>query len=118
MMTQWVDICSVDDLQPHAGVCALVADQRQVAVFYQPNKAAVYAVSNYDPIGRANVLSRGLIGDIKGQPMVASPLYKQHFNLETGVCLEDEKVGITVYGVRIEDGRVRIGLPAESDNEL
>lgn len=116
-MTQWVDVCSIDDLQPHAGVCALVADQ-QVAVFYQPDRAAVYAVSNYDPIGRANVLSRGLIGDIKGQLMVASPLYKQHFNLETGVCLEDEKVGITVYGACIKNGRVCIGLPADSANEI
>ena len=86
----WKDVCSADDLQPDSGVCALVEGQ-QVAIFYMVKEQAVYAIHNYDPIGKANVLSRGMIGDIKGEPVVASPLYKQHFNLKTGVCLEDEQ---------------------------
>ncbi|MCK9620069.1 MAG: nitrite reductase small subunit NirD [Methylobacter sp.] len=122
-MAKWVEVCSVDDLQPDSGVCALV-DGEQVAIFCiqehggesigatptDPRAAKVYAVGNYDPIGNANVLSRGLIGDIRKQPVVASPLYKQHFNLQTGVCLEDETVKIPVYGVRIEDGSVQVKL--------
>jgi NAD(P)H-dependent nitrite reductase small subunit len=108
-MARWQDVCSVDDLQPDSGVCALV-DGQQVALFYMPKKSAVYALNNYDPFGNANVLSRGLIGDINGQPVVASPLYKQHFNLQTGVCLEDETVTIPVYAVRIENGSVQISM--------
>lgn len=108
-MKQWIDVCSIDDLQPHSGVCALAAG-RQVAIFYMPEDNAVYAVGNYDPFGSANVLSRGLIGDIQGQPVVASPLYKQHFNLQTGVCLEDAHVSIPAYAVRIVSGRVEIGI--------
>jgi NAD(P)H-dependent nitrite reductase small subunit len=99
-MAHWQDVCSVDDLQPDSGVCALV-DGQQVAIFYMPKDKAVFAINNYDPFGCANVLSRGLIGDINGQPVVASPLYKQHFNLQTGVCLEDETVTIPAYSVRI-----------------
>lgn len=108
-MTQWIDVCSVDHLQPDSGVCALVGGQ-QVAIFYMPKVKAVYAINNYDPFGCANVLSRGIIGDINGQPVVASPLYKQHFNLNTGVCLEDETVKIPAYAIRIENGSVQVSI--------
>lgn len=105
----WQDICSVDDLQPNSGVCALVDDQ-QVAIFYMPEDEAVFAINNYDPFGEAYVLSRGLIGDIGGRPMVSSPLYKQHFDLETGQCLEDESVSVPAYGARVNGGRVEVSL--------
>ena len=108
-MAGWQHVCSVDDLQPDSGVCALVEGQ-QVALFYMPKEKAVYAINNYDPFGCANVLSRGLIGDINGQPVVASPLYKQHFNLQTGACLEDETVTIPAYAVRIENGSVQVSI--------
>ncbi len=108
-MTQWNDACSVADLQPNSGVCVLLEEQ-QVAVFYMPKEEMIYAINNYDPFGCANVLSRGVIGDINGQPVVASPLYKQHFNLQTGACLEDESVRIPAYPIRILNGRVEISL--------
>jgi nitrite reductase (NADH) small subunit len=109
-MAQWIDVCSIDDLQPDAGVCALL-EGAQVAIFWLPEpEATVYAVGNYDPFGKANVLSRGIIGDINGQPVVSSPLFKQHFNLQTGVCLEDETVTIPAYAVRIENGSVQVSL--------
>lgn len=109
----WIDVCGVEDLQPDSGICALVAGQ-QVALFYLPKDGVVYALHNYDPFGQANVLSRGLIGDINGQPVVASPLYKQRFNLETGVCLEDETVQIPVYEVQIDGARVKVNSEASS----
>lgn len=112
----WQDVCSIDDLQPNSGVCALV-DGQQVAIFYLPSSNQYFAINNYDPFGNANVLSRGMIGDINGQPVVASPLYKQHFNLQTGVCLEDETVRIPVYAVRISNNRVEVHT-GESGNEL
>ncbi|WP_020562216.1 nitrite reductase small subunit NirD [Methylosarcina fibrata] len=108
-MTEWIDVCSTDDLQPDSGVCAQVKG-RQVAIFYLSRERALFAIGNYDPIGRANVLSRGIIGDLGGQPVVASPLYKQHFNLQTGVCVEDDAVSVPVYPVRIENGRVAVGV--------
>ena len=115
-MAKWLDVCKVDDLQPDSGVCALL-DGEQVAIFWMPESdAKVYAVGNYDPFGNANVLSRGLIGDIGGQPVVASPLYKQHYNLQTGVCLEDETVKIPVYAIRIENGSVQVNLTALQQN--
>ena len=111
-MSSWIDICSVDDLVPHSGVCALVDDQ-QVAIFYMPEDNAVYAINNYDPFSHINVLSRGLIGDVKGEPMVSSPIYKQHFSLKTGQCLEDETVAVAAYAVRIENDRVEVNITLE-----
>ena len=106
-MSDWIDVCSFDDLQPNSGVCALVED-KQVAIFYMPEQNEVFAINNYDPFGEAYVLSRGLIGDINGEAMVASPLYKQHFNLKTGDCLEDETVKVDTYEIRINEERVEV----------
>ncbi len=108
-MSGWLDVCSVADLQPNSGVCALVNGQ-QIAIFYMHEDEAVYAISNFDPIGNANVLSRGMIGDMNGTPMVASPLYKQHFDLKTGQCLEDEAVKVDAYEARLNNERVEIQL--------
>ncbi|HEV2429913.1 MAG TPA: nitrite reductase small subunit NirD, partial [Burkholderiales bacterium] len=77
-------ICRVEDIVPDTGVCALVGGE-QVAVFRVEDQ--VYAVGNHDPFSGANVLSRGIVGDLKGELVVASPVYKQHFSLVTGRCL-------------------------------
>jgi len=108
-MSQWIDICSIDDLQADSGICALVGD-KQVAIFYMPKENAVYAIDNYDPFGKANVLSRGMTGDLNGEPMVASPLYKQHFNLKTGICFEDDTVKVGTYAIRMANGRVEVSI--------
>ncbi len=107
--SEWIDVCSENDLQPDSGICALIGN-KQVAIFYSHKNGAVYAINNYDPFGKANVLSRGLIGDIKGMPMVSSPLHKQHFNLQTGECFEDKDMNIEAYSIRIEKGRVEVRL--------
>jgi nitrite reductase (NADH) small subunit len=109
---QWLGVCNVDDLQPNSGVCALVAGQ-QVAIFYLVKEQQVYATHNYDPIGKANVLSRGVIGDTKGELVVASPLYKQHFSLTTGVCIEDAQIVVPVYPVRLHNGKVEVQVTVE-----
>ena len=100
----WVAVCRLEDIVPNTGVCALVGG-RQVAVF-RLRDDSVFAVANHDPFSRANVLSRGIVGDIKGEVMVASPVYKQHFSLLSGRCLEDPAVSIPVFPVRLAGGRV------------
>jgi nitrite reductase (NADH) small subunit len=109
-MTVWIDVCHYDDLQPDSGICALVQD-KQVAIFYLTRLKTAFAIGNFDPFSQANVLSRGMVGDIDGQPMVASPMYKQHFHLQTGVCFEDENVSVPSYPIRIENDRVAIQMP-------
>ncbi|HAJ59169.1 MAG TPA: nitrite reductase (NAD(P)H) small subunit, partial [Cyanobacteria bacterium UBA8543] len=94
----WVDICSIEAIAPNTGVCALVKDQ-QVAIFRVGTENEVFGISNYDPFSKAFVLSRGIVGDRNGIPKVASPIYKQNFNLLTGQCLDDETVSIPTYKV-------------------
>lgn len=94
-------ICSTDDLVPNSGVCALINNE-QVALFYLPDtEQKVYALANWDPLGKANVMSRGMVGNIGDELVVASPLYKQHFSLTNGNCLEEE-VSLKTYNVAIE----------------
>jgi len=102
----WVAVCRLQDIVPNTGVCALVGG-RQVAVF-RLDDDSVFAVSNHDPFSRANVLSRGIVGDVKGEVVVASPVYKQHFSLKSGQCLEDEAVKIDPYPVRVDGGTVYV----------
>jgi nitrite reductase (NADH) small subunit len=103
----WIDICALEDLVENSGICALV-DGQQVAVFLLElqGEQQIYAVGNYDPVGEANVLSRGIVGSLGEQIVVASPLYKQHFDLTSGRCVEQPEVQIPVYGVKLEQGRV------------
>jgi nitrite reductase (NADH) small subunit len=102
----WLSVCQESDLIQNIGVCVLLGE-RQVALF-KINNGDIFAIDNYDPFSDANVLSRGICGDIKGQAVVASPIYKQRFDLSTGQCLEDEAVKVTVYQVRVVDGEVQL----------
>ena len=103
---RWAAVCRLKDIVPNTGVCALV-DGRQVAVF-RLNDNSVYAIDNRDPFSRANVLSRGIVGDLKGELVVASPVYKQHFSLATGQCLEDPGVRVAVFPVRIDGDAILV----------
>lgn len=105
----WVYVCPLDKLIPGRGVCALVGPH-QVAV-YRVGADDVYALSNYDPFSRANVLSRGIVGSQGDRIKVASPVYKQSFDLETGECLDDPSVSVPTFEVRVEDGAVQVAAP-------
>lgn len=99
-MSNFIKICALSDLIPDTGIPALL-NGKAIALFYVNEQ--VYAISNYDPIGQANVMSRGIVGSIKGELVVASPLYKEHYSLSTGKCLENPDVVLAVYPVRIEN---------------
>jgi len=99
-----VRVCPLEDIVPGAGVAALVGGE-QVAIFRLDDES-VHAVGNRDPFSNANVLSRGIVGDLKSELVVASPVYKQHFNLLTGRCIEDASARIPVYAARVEEGWV------------
>ena len=100
-MNNSVILCQQADLIPNSGICVQVQGE-QIALFYLPQEnPQVYAIGNWDPIGKANVLSRGMIGDLNTRLVVASPLYKQHFDLVSGECLEDTNFCVPIYAVAI-----------------
>lgn len=101
----WQTICPSTELKEPLGVRALL-DNEQVAIF--KIKSELYAVSAIDPFTNAAVLARGIVGDLGGKTVVASPIYKQHFCLSSGACLEDEGVSLKTYAVRDNSGQIEL----------
>jgi nitrite reductase (NADH) small subunit len=104
------DVCALDEIIPASGVAALL-DGQQIAIVRAPDGASVFAVSNFDPFSKAFVIARGIVGDRGGVLKIASPIFKQNFDLTTGVCLDDPKVRLAVYPVKIVGSRVLVGVP-------
>lgn len=103
----WTTVCQLDQLPENFGQCVLV-NGKQIAIFRLSNNDEIYAIDNFDPFSKASVLSRGIVGDLRGTPVVASPVYKQHFDLATGQCLEDDAVSVATYLVRCLSGAVQL----------
>lgn len=108
----WHALCGRQDLVANSGVVAWL-DGTQVALFYVPDTAdgeKLYAIDNRDPKSGANVIGRGLIGQIAGDLVIASPLYKQHFRLHDGSCLEYPEQRLDVWPVRFNGDQVEISV--------
>lgn len=97
----WHRICAVEDIWPETGVCALIG-QTQIAIFRLADDS-LYALDNHDPHSGANVLSRGIVGDLGGEPVVASPIYKHHYQLRSGACVEVPQTRLRTYPVEVKE---------------
>ena len=109
---QWIDICAIEDIPTMTGVCAL-HQKKQIAIFNLSSigeNSQLNAIDNFDPIGKANVLSRGIVAEIDGRQTVSSPLFKQHYCLATGECLQDHAIKVDVYPVRLKNSRVQLQI--------
>lgn len=105
-----VNACRQSDLVTNSGITALV-DGQQIALFYITKpEPKVYAIGNYDPFSKTNTLSRGLVCEIDGRLSVASPMYKQHFDLVTGECIEDNSVSVPVFPAKIVVEHVQLDM--------
>ncbi len=111
----WLTVCSLIQIPHDRGVCVLV-DGAQVALV-RTGEDRLYAVDNFDPIGRAMVMSRGIVGSRGGRDVLMSPLHKQAYDLETGQCLDADDTWLHVHDVRAVDGLVEVWL-AEAVRQL
>lgn len=105
----WTRVCALDDLELERGRAALLGGT-QLALFLV-HGGRVHAVSNLDPYSGANVMSRGIVGTRQEAPTVASPMYKQVFDLRTGVCLDTqgrEPASLDVWPVSVDGGHVLV----------
>lgn len=105
-----VRVCHVNELLPTRGVAALI-DGEQVALFRVGGE--VFAVQQRDPYSGAQVMSRGIVGTRGDRVTVASPMFKQVFDLTTGECLETlgkPALALAVWPVTVDvDGSVHVG---------
>lgn len=110
-----IPVCRLTDLVVERGSAALLG-ATQVALFRLPDDT-VRAVQQRDPFSGANVMSRGIVGTRAGAPTVASPMYKQVFDLATGRCLDavgySPRPGLApdlaTWPVEVIDGVVHLG---------
>ena len=109
--TTWTRVCSLGQLIPERGVPALV-DGEPIALFLLED-GTVHAIGHHDPFSNANVMARGIVGSVGDgatyRNTVASPMYKQVFDLVTGECLTDPGTWLPVWPVRVVDGQVEVG---------
>ena len=105
----WTAACAYDHLIPNRGVGVLLPDGVQAALF-KLDDGSLHAVGNIDPFSGAAVMSRGIVGDRGGRATDQSPIKKQAFALDDGVCLDDPNVALPIYSTRITaDGYVQVG---------
>lgn len=96
---------------PKEGGTAVKYKDTEIAVFNFGHDAEWYAISNLCPHKKEMILSRGMIGDFKGEPKVACPFHKKQFSLTTGECLDDKSCGnVQTYPIKIENDIVFIGV--------
>jgi nitrite reductase (NADH) small subunit len=101
----WTTVCNLDDILPNAGAAVRLGD-KQIAIFRVADE--LFAIDNFDPLCHANIMARGIVGCLNGTTVVASPLYKQHFCLSSGQCIEEDGVTLSVYEVRDNNGSVEL----------
>ena len=101
-------VIDYNELPPDRAVCALVEGEQVVLV--RTGDGDLYAVGNFDPIGRAMVMSRGIVGSRSGRDVLVSPLHKQAYDLETGECLDEDGYWLPVHEVRVVDGVVEVSV--------
>jgi nitrite reductase (NADH) small subunit len=107
--TGWVRVCAVADLEVERGRAALLGTT-QIALFLL-HSGRVHAVANLDPYSGAHVISRGIVGTRQDAPTVASPMYKQVFDLRTGTCLDTQGKDprtLRVWPVAVADDEVYV----------
>ena len=109
---RWQLACYAGDIPENGGGCVKIHDE-QIAIFHFARRNEWYATQNLCPHRRQMVLSRGMIGSQEGEPKVACPFHKKTFSLETGECLSGDVCAIKTYPVKVEEGRVFIGMSDE-----
>lgn len=113
-MKTWIKVANSDDVTANGGGCVKLGGV-QIALFKVQAPGAAsgealewYAVQNLCPHDSRQVLSRGLTGDVQGEPKVACPLHKNAFSLRTGEHLGGQKWQLETFPVKEVEGAVFI----------
>jgi len=103
---RWQAVCTLDEIPQEAGIGARLGGQH-IALFRFGK--AVYALEDREPGGSVSVLSRGILGDAGGEPVVISPLYKTRIRLRDGRQVDTGEVAVRAWPVKVDGDRVLVG---------
>jgi len=107
----WIAVGQVKQFPVDSGLAVKVGTE-SIAV-YRYGVDGWFATQNRCPHEGVGVLSRGIVGDVGGEPKVACPLHKNSFSLVDGRHLGGNLAWcLRTYPVNVEDGQVWIGLDA------
>lgn len=107
---RWQAVCAIDEIPEQAGIGARLG-RKPIALFRFGQ--SVYALDDLEPGSTANVLSRGILGDAAGEPVVISPIYKQRIRLRDGCQVDNGEPAVRAWPVKIENGQVWVGNDAQ-----
>ena len=116
MTQEWREVGSEEDLRLHGWVVARV-DGREVGVVLDPVTGAAHGMRNRCPhhgaplcLGSVRERSAGEPGTyrLSGRRVLRCPWHGWEFDVDSGGCLDDGRMRVAVYPVRIEDGRVLV----------
>ena len=109
----WFAACSTADVPLNGGVCVKYKEE-QIALYHFARRNEWYATQNLCPHKKQMALSRGMIGSSGEtcEPKVACPFHKKTFSLLTGECLSGDECAIKTYPVKVEHGKVYVGVEA------
>jgi nitrite reductase (NADH) small subunit len=105
----WFMACRTEDVPANGGVCVKY-NEEQIALFHFTRRDEWYATQNECPHRKQMALSRGMIGSMGEEPKVACPFHKKTFSLVTGECLSGDECSIKTFPVKVESGKVYIGV--------
>jgi nitrite reductase (NADH) small subunit len=106
-MTIWYDICAFDDV-PALGARTVRIGAREIAVFRTADDL-VFALENRCP-HKGGPLAEGIVHGRK----VACPLHNWVIDLESGKATGADEGCAEEFPVKLESGRIRLGLPADA----
>ena len=110
--SKWFYACLEEDVPENGGVCVKYKED-QIALFHFIRRNQWYATQNECPHRQQMALSRGMIGTQGDEPKIACPFHKKTFSLKTGECLNGDECAIKTYAVKVEEGKVFIGVDAQ-----
>ena len=102
-MRTWVDIGTIDDI-PRRGARCVKTPQGKIGVF-RTHDDRIYAIEDHCP-HRGGPLSQGIVHGA----VVTCPLHNWAISLDTGKALGADEGAVKTIPVRVEQGRIALGL--------
>lgn len=99
-------IYNLDTTSVQAGIGARLGERRTTLFRFGDR---VYVLDNRESGSVANILLHGLLGDIDGEPVVISPLYRQRIRPRDGWPYSGSEQMARAWLVRVENGKVWVG---------
>ena len=99
----WFDIGTIDDI-PLRGARCVKTPQGKIGVF-RTHDDRIFAIEDHCP-HKGGPLTQGIVHGAA----VSCPLHNWVFSLETGKALGADEGAVKTIPVRVEDGRIAIGL--------